>query len=190
MVMDDLCELQQLAARVAQYRPDPNYRDDALGLRCCELALQAAQTGNYGVGALLVDPAGHIICEASNQVFSPQFCSSAHAEMRLLDQFEASSTAHNPPDRLKLIVSLEPCAMCLSRIILSGIGVVKFLAEDNAGGMLTHRHHLPPAWRNLAETQDFYSAHVSPALRHLAAELAAVNLPALREQLYHARMGD
>jgi tRNA(adenine34) deaminase len=33
------------------------------------------------------------------------------------------------------MVSLEPCLMCLTRLLLAGIGEIVYLANDYAGGM-------------------------------------------------------
>lgn len=180
--------LTQLEQRLGAYLPQSQYRDDPLGLICCQQALLALQAGDYGVGAVLVDPDGRRMV-ACNQVFSAGFCSRNHAEMRLLDQLESRNEPFSPypPDDLKLVVSLEPCPMCLSRLILSGIGVVKYLAPDAQGGMVRHLNHLPPAWKNLAGLQAFYTAHVSTELRQLAADLAAFGLEERRQRLLARR---
>lgn len=187
---DELLEVERCKARIKTYQVDPEYRDEYLGLRCCELALQAIESGSYGVGALLVDGKGEIILEACNSVFSGDHIhTAAHAEMNLIDQLEALDTKPIP-DSLKLLVSLEPCPMCLTRILASGIGVVKYMAEDRAGGMLSNLGDMPPAWQNLAQTQSFYRAHISDDLRDLAHDLSQQGLSILREKLATARKAD
>ena len=179
--------LTDLAARVAGYVIHPDFRDETCGLRCCELALAALRTGDYGVGAVLLDAAGNTLIEAQNQVFSGGYCSSGHAEMRLIDRFESELAGQLNPDDLKLVVSLEPCPMCLSRILLAGFGVVKYMAEDPAGGMVSRLDDMPPAWQNLASLQSFYHAHVSDALRQLAQDLAQYGVAELRKNLLAQR---
>ncbi|BBB30525.1 nucleoside deaminase [Neptunomonas japonica] len=183
-------EFDELIKLVKEYQINPQFRDEEAGFRCCELALAALQSGNYGVGAVLLDADGQVLVEEKNVVFSTQFCSSAHAEMRVLDQYEAYFIKEHPPALLKLVVSLEPCPMCLSRILLSGIGVVKYLVEDAAGGMVSHMSRMPPAWQNLASLQSFYHAHVSSELRQLAKKLSQHNLVYLRAALLQQRGSD
>ncbi|WP_036552614.1 nucleoside deaminase [Neptunomonas japonica] len=180
----DIDELVQL---VKKYQINPHFRDEEVSFRCCELALSALLSGNYGVGAVLLDADGQVLIEEKNAVFSTQFCSSAHAEMRVLDRYEACFIKEYPAAQLKLVVSLEPCPMCLSRILLSGIGIVKYVVEDVAGGMVSHMSRMPPAWQNLASLQSFYHAHVSPELRQLAKELSQHNLTYLRTALLQQR---
>jgi hypothetical protein len=59
-----------------------------LGMVACQEALVAALRGNYGVGALLVDPQGTIVARGQNAVFSPYFRSDLHAEMVVMNTFE------------------------------------------------------------------------------------------------------
>lgn len=179
--------IDELIQLVKEYQVNPHFRDEEVGLRCCELALSALLSGNYGVGAVLLDAEGQTLIEEKNTVFSTQFCSSAHAEMRVIDQYEAGFRKEYPPGTLKLLVSLEPCPMCLSRILLSGIGVVKYLAEDAVGGMVEHMSSMPSAWQNLASLQSFYHAHVSPELCLLAKMLSQHNLANLRAALLQQR---
>lgn len=177
-----------LTEQVAKYRPDPEYHDEEVGLACCQLALQALQAGNYGVAALLLNPDDQVLLAAPNRVFTPCFNSAAHAEMQVVDQLEAEPARFGPRDQLKLLVSLEPCPMCLARLLLSGIGIIKYLAPDPVGGMVQHRSRMPAAFRNLAQLQDFYPAHVSPALRQLAAQLAQCDQAEHRRQLLQSRI--
>lgn len=179
--------IDDLVQYVKEFQVNPHFRDEEVGLRCCELALSALLSGNYGVGAVLLDAEGQILIEEKNSVFSTQFCSSAHAEMKVIDQYEAGFRKEYPVGQLKLLVSLEPCPMCLSRILLSGIGVVKYLAKDAAGGMVERMSSMPPAWQNLASAQSFYHAHVSPELCQLAKTLSQHNLAHLRAALLQQR---
>jgi tRNA(adenine34) deaminase len=181
-------ELSELALRVNAYPVNAEFRDDAIGLRCCELALNALTSGNYGVGAVLMDSAGNILIEEENQVFTEKFCSAGHAEMRLIDQYEDKFRTQYPAYQLKLVVSLEPCPMCLSRLMLSGIGVIKYMASDSAGGMVNNIKGMPPAWQNLAFTQSYYHAHISSQLRQLAQDLSQHNIDQLRARLLRQRI--
>ncbi len=180
-------KLSALEHRISHYTINPEYRDEEAGLRCCQLALQALQSGNYGVAAVLLDQSGDILVEAHNQVFSESFCSAGHAEMRVVDAYEADFRDQYPAGQLKLLVSLEPCPMCLSRLLLSGIGLIKYMVEDSAGGMVSRINDMPPAWRNLASLQSFYHAHISDELRRLAYDLSQHELGHLRDKLMSQR---
>lgn len=176
-------QIQDVTQRLDNIRPDPQMNDDEHGLICCRLALDALEQGNYGVAAVLVNPTGEVVAQAENRVFSNGYNSAAHAEMLLLNQLE-QETIDYAPAQLTMLVSLEPCPMCMARLLLSGIGTVRYMAKDADGGMLTHLDRLPPAWRNLAELQNHYPAHLSDSIRELAAELAGMSLAHLRHKLF------
>ncbi|RTE66393.1 nucleoside deaminase [Amphritea opalescens] len=178
--------ITSLIKRLNQLQPDSEYRDDIRGLYACRLALDALEQGNYGVAALLVDPQGEVVAQSENRVFSEdgqgRYHSQAHAEMLLVDQLEAGLVPY-PPEQLTLLVTLEPCPMCLARLLLSGIGSVRYMADDQQGGMLTHADKLPPAWRNLMQLQHHYKAHVSTPVRLLAGDIATTHQERLRRKL-------
>lgn len=174
--------LDSLQARLNIHPVDRQYPHERVGRRCCELALQALREGSYGVGAVLLDERGEPICEGYNRVFSDGFHSARHAEMELLERFEADYPEPLPRQSLTLVVSLEPCPMCLGRLLLSGIGRLLYLVPDPDGGMVRHGHQLPPAFRNLLRLQPQAPAQVSNELRALAKDLAGHNLAQLRQR--------
>ena len=158
--------------------------DEALGIEACREALAAAQEGNYGVGAILLDPSGAIVQRGHNQAFQPMFRSDLHAEMVVMNAFENSRPTSVDMRGYTLICSLEPCPMCLGRLLIAGVEQVKFLARDELGGMVSHIDHLPAAWQNLRRRQQFVAAEVSEELRALSLELFLINLEALRSKLW------
>jgi tRNA(adenine34) deaminase len=173
----------RLARRLAAFMPDTQaYPDDALGKRVCDVALAASDAGNYGVGAVLVDSSGKVILQAGNQVFEPRFASDGHAEMAVVSRLERERPELVPAG-LTLVVSLEPCPMCYARLKLSGIGQVRYLAADEAGGMVTRAGQLPPIWALLHPEQVFAPARVSQRLRRFALAIFRLNLRTLRERL-------
>ncbi|GGK59563.1 nucleoside deaminase [Amphritea balenae] len=175
--------IEGLIKRLASTNPNPDYLDDENALKCCRLALDAYEQGNYGVAALLLNERREVVAQAENRVFSQGYNSSAHAEMILIDQLEQGSLGHSPA-QLTMLVSLEPCPMCLSRLLLSGIGSVRFIANDSDGGMISRLNSYPPAWRNLVQLQNHYRAHVSEPVLKIAEDLAAMNLANLRHKLF------
>ena len=131
------------------------------------------------MGAVIFDARGEVVLRAGSRVIRPQFRSDGHAEMMALGSLEADHPAL-VPSTLTLMVSLEPCPMCLARIKLSGIGRVRYLADDYDGGMVHLAGRLPPIFRLLHPDQDIRRADVDPALRELALALFGCNLRALR----------
>ena len=160
------------------------YTDQAIGLVVCEEALAAAQADTYGVGAVLLNPAGQIIQRGRNQVFSPHFRSDLHAEMVVMNGFEETFPQTKTMRDYTLVSSLEPCPMCLSRLLIAGVQTIKYLAADDWGGMVTRRQALPPAWERLAEGRSFILADVSEELRQIASDLFLLNLDRLRHKLW------
>ena len=146
-------------------------------------AINALAEGNYGVGCLLVNPSGVVVSRGHNEAFSPRFCSDGHAEMVVLSRFEASHPDVRDMSGYVVHVSLEPCPMCLSRFIISGIGTVKFVASDLGGGMTEHLDALPENFRRLAKAQSFGPASCSPELQKLARDVFLFNLAELQAKL-------
>ncbi len=92
-------------------------------------------SGTAGIGACLVREAtGEILERGRNSQYEPYFRSDLHAEMDLLDRWEErmrltrsrdprEATYLDPraAEGIVLYTSVEPCPMCLTRIINSGI---------------------------------------------------------------------
>jgi len=160
-----------------------HHRDQDLGIMACAEALAAARAGNYGVGAVLVDPSGEIVERGRNAVFYPHFRSDLHAEMVAMNAFEERHPAVENMRGYTLIASLEPCPMCMTRLLIAGVQTVKFLAYDELGGMVDQKHLLPVAWKRLWERQDYVQADVSKSLQRIALDVFALNLEACRQKL-------
>jgi tRNA(Arg) A34 adenosine deaminase TadA len=163
------------------------FPDERLGRETCAEAIDALAEGNYGVGCLLVDPSGAIVAQGHNEAFSPRFCSDRHAEMVVMNRFEDQHPEVRDMSKYVAHVSLEPCPMCLSRFIISGVGTVKFVAEDAGGGMTHHLDALPGNFRRLAAAQGFGLANCSPPLQKLAHDIFMSNLPELQARLRKRR---
>lgn len=159
------------------------HSDQPLGLAACAQALEAARAGNYGVGALLVNPAGEIVAQGQNAVFSPYFRSDLHAEMVAMNTFEDQNRSAENMRGYTLFSSLEPCPMCMARLLVAGVQTVKFLAYDQLAGMVNQRHQFPIAWQRLWQRQEFVQADVSAALRRFALDVFSLNLETCRQRL-------
>jgi len=180
----DAERLSDLEARLAQPSAErTDGGDQHFGILACREALEAARIGNYGVGAVLVDRGGAVVERGRNSVFFPRFRSDLHAEMVVMNSFEDRFPSMEDMRGYTLVCSLEPCPMCLARLLVAGVHVVKFLAYDELGGMVRQRHQFPAAWRRLGQRQELVLADVSDRLRQLALDVFLLNLEACRQRL-------
>jgi tRNA(adenine34) deaminase len=178
----DLAEIRQL---IETYRPDPNYTDDRFILITVEEALAGGQERNGGVGACLVNKVtGEILERSHNRQYEPWFRSDLHAEMDLLNRYEDRIRAvrstdpnnpryRNPRDMANIVLytSVEPCPMCLGRIINAGIKEVYYATADEEGGMGRRFADLPSSWKAMAGTMIIEPARCSPTLHAMAVRL-------------------
>lgn len=175
--------LHEFKKTFATYRVNEDHQDDRLGYRCCELACTALENKCYGVGAVLFDNKGQTLAEGSNEIFLNGFHSDRHAEMVTLNLFESKFPSYGDRSKLTMLVSLEPCPMCFTRLLIAGIGRIIYIAEDRDGGMVHQLAQMPAVWRNLAHLQTQHKADVSLTLSSLAAQLASCQLDQLRHKL-------
>ncbi len=134
-------------------------------------AITAASEGNFGVGAVLVGPDGQVVQAGHNRVFAPRFRSDLHAEMDVLTKFEERLSEETDCRDLTLFSSLEPCPMCLIRLINSGIRKVYHATPDDEGGMVQRFNDLPPEFQRLADGCEFRQASCAGTLPKLALEV-------------------
>ena len=177
--------LDELEKRVALFKPDPSYRDDKSALVTLQEAVTAAKEGNYGIGACLVnETTGEVVQRGHNRIFSPYYRSDLHAEMDTLTGYEQRVHAKSPKmEKLALYTSLEPCPMCLARIITAGVQKVYYLAPDPYGGMVHLFKNLPPIWQEIAQGRIYEPAQCSPELKDMANEIFKYSSKILDERL-------
>ena len=168
------------------YVPDPQYKDDPFILAAVREAMVGRKTRNGGIGACLVNEvSGEIVECGHNEQYVPHFRSDLHAEMVLLNRYEdrmriirsfggPNNTVSNPRihmERIALYTSVEPCPMCMARIINSGIKKIYYAAADDSGGMGHRIENLPPFWQGMAQGLAVESARCSPVLKEMAKKL-------------------
>ena len=163
--------LEQLKDRIDKLVPDENYPHDAFVIITLQEAIEAALEGNFGVGAVLVRNRKEIVQRGHNRVFSPYFRSDMHAEMYVMTKFEERHKDIERMDGYTLFSSVEPCPMCLARLITSGVRKVYYAAIDQDGGMVNRLGYLPDEWKELAQRQDFGLADCSPELSEIASQV-------------------
>jgi cytosine deaminase len=177
-------ELDELEKKIASFVPSPYRRDDPFVLVTLREAVAAMREGGGGgIGACLVDErTGAIVEVGRNRQFMPHFRSDMHAEMDLLNRYEDRRSVKkgegvNPRqmDGLVLYSSMEPCPMCLTRILNAGLKKTFYAAPDPSGGMVQRISSLPPFWRDLAEGRTYAPADCSPELSEIAARLFALS---------------
>jgi tRNA(adenine34) deaminase len=177
----DIIELEK---KITAYIPDAQYPDDRFVLVTVQEALAGLKENNGGVGACLVrESTGEVVEQAHNRQFVPYFRSDLHAEMQLLTQYEERIKARrsdNPAtpqaeqrqvDGLVLYTSMEPCPMCLARIINIRLKKVYYAAPDPSGGMAQKIQSLPTFWQELGAGSSFEPARCSPELSAIAKSL-------------------
>jgi len=166
-------EITELIKQIYSLKPHTDCPHDAFIFVTLEEAITAAQEGNFGVGAVLIDGKGEILQRGHNRVFKPHMRSDIHAEMDVLTRFEERSRHGNTRIMrdLALYTSLEPCPMCLARLITSGVGKVYYAATDSEGGMVSRLDQMPPIWQELASAQEFSLAQCSSKLSDIASAI-------------------
>jgi tRNA(adenine34) deaminase len=177
-------DLDAIEKRIQAYVPDRQYPDDPFILMCVKEALAGGREKNGGVGACLVEEStGKIVEVGHNRQFEPYFRSDLHAEMDLLNRYEdrvkanriRNSTVPIEEQRkmegLVLYTSVEPCPMCMSRIINARLKKALYAAPDPTGGMAHKIQDLPAFWREIASGRVYEPAHCSPDLVDIAKAL-------------------
>lgn len=108
----------------------------ANAIRLMEEALEEAEKGlrqgEVPVGAVLANSEGHIIARAHNQPITLSD-PSAHAEILALRKAGMQCNNYRLPGCV-LVVTLEPCLMCMAALIHARIGQLFFGASDPKGG--------------------------------------------------------
>jgi cytosine deaminase len=132
---------------------------------------------------VLADSDGKVVAQGHNEVFAPRFRSDLHAEMVTMDHFEDANPTVSSMAGYTLTVSREPCPMCMTRLIHSGVGVVRYVAPDPQGGMVQRRDALPPLLIELSRRQTFTAAAVSPELAQWASDLFMLHSEKLNDKL-------
>ncbi|MFC1821198.1 tRNA adenosine(34) deaminase TadA [Thermodesulfobacteriota bacterium] len=97
-----------------------------------EEAVKAAAEGEIPIGAVLTDPAGKIVAKAHNRPISFKD-PTAHAEILAL----RSAAAHYNNYRINdatLVVTIEPCPMCMGAALHARIARLVFGAFDPKWG--------------------------------------------------------
>lgn len=118
-----------------------------------ELALASAQRafdqGEFPVGAVIVSD-GRVVAQGHRVGTGPLTGRPSeidHAEMRALKELEKLPPGFDPAGAV-IFSTMEPCLMCFSAIILSGIKKIVYAYEDPmGGGACCDLERLPPLYK-------------------------------------------
>lgn len=97
-------------------------------------ACAAAREGEVPVGAVLVDAKGHVLARAHNRTIG-QNDPTAHAEVLCLRQAGQTLGNHRLTGAI-LLVTLEPCLMCVGALVHARVAGIVFAAPDPKAGAL------------------------------------------------------
>lgn len=100
--------------------------------RALALAQGAAEKGEVPVGAIVLDPQGRVVSEATNAPISLSD-PTAHAEIIAIRKACDAVGNYRLPGHT-LIVTLEPCTMCAAAIANARISRLVYGASDPKGG--------------------------------------------------------
>jgi tRNA(adenine34) deaminase len=177
-------KIDEYEKEINSFKSDSDHPDDVYIIAALKEAIAGKREGNGAIGACLVDEkSGRVIETGHNRQFKPFFRSNLHAEMDMLDRYETRIKMQNNINGkrvnprtmyqgLILYSTLEPCMMCLGRIINAGIPKVYFAASDDSMGFANNRQCLPPYWKEMLEKNVKYeSAKCSPRLKEIAADI-------------------
>ena len=112
-----------------------------------QLACVAEERGDVPVGAVVVDGCGRILGRGENRTIFEND-PTAHAEILALRQACAQVGNHRLTDAV-LVVTLEPCIMCLGAVIQARLaGVVYAAADPKAGCLISRMEGTALPWSN------------------------------------------
>lgn len=168
---------------LTDYQFNPEYPDDEYVWLTCILALEAVDSGNPGVGCILVDNGDNVVVHDHAKTFNPYFRSDQHAEMVVMNKFEDTYRNVTKLAGYTLYTSLECCPMCLVRLITSGVNTVLYAASGTPPGMVHRMKDLPPRWVELAKRQVFGQTKCSQGLINAANQIFLINISELTEKL-------
>ena len=123
-------------------------RDAAFMTVALDLANTALENGDFPVGCVIADEDAVIAKGRRTGTASEMVNEIDHAELNALRALYSKAP---DIDRLRLTIycTMEPCLMCFSAIMLSGIGRVVYAYEDvMGGGTGCDRSSLSPLYRD------------------------------------------
>lgn len=143
--------------------------------RALELARRAASEGEVPVGAVVLAEAGGVLGEGRNAAGAAH----RHAEVEAMEAAVAAA-GRRRLDGSTLVVTLEPCSMCVSMAATLHVSTIVYAASSAKYGACGGRLDLPAAMA------DAGLPHV-PAVRRLMEQSAATEAAGLLVEYFRAK---
>ncbi|RON10863.1 cytosine deaminase [Pseudomonas brassicacearum] len=153
-------------------------------------AILAAIQKTFAVGGAIINNAtGEVIAALHNNVLMPfpgkgttyflPHDPTAHGERQLVDWYyeKAASLKLPPPDKLTIVTTLDPCAMCAGALLTAGFNVAVSAIDDYAGVNYNSQFtfpSLPPQIRQQAQKTWAYYAVAAPVSRAYQGSMSLV----------------
>ena len=179
--------IQKYVQLLKNYNINSRFNDDTYAWLSTILALKAIDSGNLGIGSILMNDKNEVVAMGHNKVFHPFFRSDAYAEMIVMNKFEKQNQRINSMRGYCLYTSLEPCPMCLTRLITSGVEKVLHVAPDIYAGMVHLKDRLPEIWQSLLQDQIFEPAKCSPEIVAISEDIFRINQETLDSKIKDRR---
>jgi len=133
---------------------------DAAVRVAADQAILASQQGTFAVGgAIINNETGAVICALHNNVLKPvssgttyfmPYDPTAHGERQLVDWYYTNRSPLNlpSPEKLTIVTTLDPCAMCTGALLTAGFNVGVSALDDFAGINYNGKFDFPslPEW--------------------------------------------
>src|SRR3569832_801865 len=121
-----------------------NNAEEAVKVAAQEAILASLQTTFAVGGAIINNQTGEVICALHNNVLKPAssgktyfmpYDPTAHGERQLVDWYYENRSALSlpPPEKLTIVTTLDPCAMCAGALLAAGFNVGVSALDDFAG---------------------------------------------------------
>ncbi len=114
---------------------DPTRLENAMA-RALELAKQAAARDEVPVGAVILSPTGEKMIAEAHNLRESERDPTGHAEILAIREAARTLKSWRLEDCV-LVVTLEPCPMCLAACQQARLGKVFYAASDPKGGALS-----------------------------------------------------
>ncbi|MBF0294750.1 MAG: nucleoside deaminase [Magnetococcales bacterium] len=120
---------------------DPSWlqEEQAFSLLALVVATEAGMREEIPVGAVLADPVGRILATAGNRCLNP-VDPSGHAEIRAL-RLAAARVGNFRLPLARLVITLEPCPMCLAALSMARLECIRFAASRTQDGQDILQEH-------------------------------------------------
>ena len=119
--------------------PEDEKSLDEYAIRAMDQAREASSSGTFGVGGILLDTDGNVICEMHNQVIEGSRINdpTAHGERQIVDWYLENKDKRDlpEPEDCILITTLDPCVMCTGALAQAKFNKVIVVALDDYAGI-------------------------------------------------------